>query len=108
MTFDPTINAGNVLVLGLAILGFIGAWYKFGGRIDMLEYKVDLVEKTLLVISDTLKKIAESEKKMAVMDERQLALERGQAASLDAIEGLRRGEGYIQFRRSNLDGEYSK
>ena len=106
MTFDPTINAGNVIVLGLAILGFIGAWYKFGGRIDMLEYKVVAVEKTLQVISDTLKAIAETEKKMAVMDERQLALEKIQAATVDTVERLRRGEGYIQMRRANMDGEY--
>lgn len=106
MTFDPTINAGNVIVLGLAILGFIGAWYKFGGRIDMLEYKVGAVEKTLQVISDTLKAIAETEKKMAVMDERQLALEKTSASTVHIVEGLRRGEGYIQMRRPTIDGEY--
>jgi len=106
MAYDPTINAGNVIVLGLAILGFIGAWFKFGGRIDMLEYKMGTVERTLQVISDTLKAIAETEKKMAVMDERQLALEKIQAATVEAVERLRRGEGYIQLRRPTVDGEY--
>lgn len=108
MTFDPTINAGNVIVLALAVLGFIGAWYKFGGRIDMLEYKVGAVETTLQAIGKTLEKIAETDKKIALIDQRQLELERSQATTLGIVEGLRKGEGYIQARRANVDGEYSK
>lgn len=108
MSFDPTINAGNLIILAIAVIGFIGAWHKFGGRIDMLEYKVETVEKTLQNISDTLKKIAETETKMALIDARQLELERTHATTLTIVEGLRKGEGYIQFRRSNMDGEYSK
>jgi uncharacterized coiled-coil protein SlyX len=108
MHFDPSINAGNAITILLAVIAIIAGWYKFGGRIDMLEYKVGTVETTLKAISNTLEKIAETEKKMAVMDERQLTLEKSHASTLDALEGLRRGEGYIQSRRSNIDGEYSK
>lgn len=108
MQFDTTINLGSVITLGLATIAVIAGWYKFGGRIDMLEYKVETVEKTLQTISDTLKKIAETDKKIAVMDERQLALEKNHAATASAVEGLRRGEGFIQARRANLDGEFTR
>jgi uncharacterized coiled-coil protein SlyX len=108
MTFDPTVNAGNLITMGLAIIAVIAGWYKFGGRIDMLEYTVETVEKTLQNISDTLKKIAETETKMALIDARQLELERTHATTLAIVEGLRKGEGYITARRANVEGEYLK
>lgn len=108
MHFDPTINAGNLIAIALLAVTIIAGWYKFGGRIDMLEYKVETVENTLQTISDTLKKIAETDKKIAVMDERQLALEKNHAATAQTVENLRKGEGFIQARRANVDGEYSR
>lgn len=108
MTFDPTINAGNILTIALAIIAIIAGWYKFGGRIDMLEYRVKAIEETLRILSDTLKTIAETEKEMAVMNRRQLTIEDSVLVLQKRVEGLARGEGYIQARRANLDGEFSR
>jgi uncharacterized coiled-coil protein SlyX len=107
-SFDTTVNVPSVIALAVFIGGIIGGWYKFGGRLSMLEYRVKAIEDTLKILSDTLKSIAETDKKMAVMDQRQLALESSHATVLDAVEGLRRGEGYITTRRSNIDGEYKR
>jgi uncharacterized coiled-coil protein SlyX len=107
-TFDTSINVPGAVALVVFVGGIIGGWYKFGGRLNMLEYRVESIEKTLNILSETLKSIAETDKKMAVIDQRQLALENSNAAMQEIIEGLRRGEGYITMRRANLEGEYSR
>lgn len=108
MHFDPTINAGNVITVGLALIAVIAGWYKFGGRLDMLEFRVKAIEDTLKLLGDTLKTIAETDKEMAVMNRRQLTVEEDLIEVKKDVSGLKRGEGYIQVRRANLDGEYSR
>ena len=107
-TFDTTISIPGIVGLLVFVGGIIGGWYKFGGRLNMLEFRVGKIEDTLKLLSETLKSIAETDKKIAVIDERQLALEKSNTAMLETIEGLRRGEGYITMRRGNLEGEYSR
>ncbi|MGY3605653.1 MULTISPECIES: hypothetical protein [unclassified Bradyrhizobium] len=107
-TFDTTISIPGVVGLLLFVGGIIGGWYKFGGRLNMLEYRVGAIENTLKILSETLKSIAETDKKIAVIDQRQLALESSNATMLETIERLRRGEGYITSRRGNLEGEYTR
>jgi hypothetical protein len=108
MTFDPSINLGHLVTIVMILVGIIIAWTKFGGRLDMIEYRVTSIEKTLLLLGETLKSIAETEKKMAVMDGRQLAMEGSYTSLAQAVEGLRKGEGYIQSRRANIDGNYDR
>lgn len=109
MTFDPTINAGNLIVVCIALVGLIAGWYKFGGRLDMLEYRVASIEKTLLVIATAIEKQNANEKQLALVDARVTALESGSAVTAKEISDLRRGVGFIQEpRRANLDGEYKR
>lgn len=109
MTFDPTINAGNLIVVGLAIIAFIGGWYKFGGRLDMLEYRVKAIEDTLKIIAEAIAKQTANEKQLALVDARVTAMESQIGVLGKEISDLRRGEGFIQGpRRGNVDGEYSR
>ena len=109
MTFDPTINAGNLIVVALALIGLIAGWYKFGGRLDMLEYRVKAIEETLRIIATAIEKQTSNEKQLALLGMQFTALE-GQLAVLSKeVSDLRRGEGFIQApRRANVDGEYSR
>lgn len=109
MTFDPTINAGNLIVVALALIGLIAGWYKFGGRLDMLEYRVAAIEKTLLVIASAIEKQNANEKQLALVEAHVTSLDAQFAVLSKEVSDLRRGEGFIQApRRGNVDGEYSR
>lgn len=103
VTFDPTINIGNIVVMTLAILAFISGWYKFGGRLDMLEYKVEAIEKTLTVIASILEK-------QNMLDRRVVIVEGGLETANKEISALRRGDGWIRnsatVRPGGVNGEY--
>jgi len=108
-TFEPTINLGNVITITLALAAALGAWYKVGSRLDLIEYRVKAIEDTLKTLSEVLKSIANTDKEIAVLDQRQLAVE-GVVSTLSRdVADLRRGEGFIQApRRGNVDGEYTR
>jgi hypothetical protein len=113
MVFDASISAGNLLtILFGAIVWVITlsvAWTKFGGRMDMLEFRVELVEKTLGRIADVLEKFTMNEREVALMKQEVSALQVDYSTLHATVEGLRKGEGYIQTpRRANVDGEYSR
>lgn len=108
-TFEPTINIGNVITIGLALFAAIGAWYKVGARLDLIEYRVKAIEDTLKALSEVLRSVANTEKQLAVLDSRQLAIEGVVATLTRDVADLRRGEGFIQApRRGNVDGEYTR
>lgn len=109
MIFEPTINAGNLIMIAMIAVSIVGGWYKFGGRLDIIEYRVKAIEDTLKTLSEVLKSIANTDKQMAVLDSRQLAVESAVATLSKDVSDLRRGEGFIQTpRRGNVDGEYSR
>lgn len=108
MTFDPTINAGNLIVVALALIGLIAGWYKFGGRLDMLEYRVKAIEDTLKLIATTIERQVANEKQLALVDARVTATETQLAVMHKEVSDLRHGEGFIQARRANIDGEYKR
>ncbi|MDI3563570.1 hypothetical protein [Bradyrhizobium sp. Arg816] len=113
MTFDPTINAGNLItiVLGVVIwtVTLAVAWTKFGGRMDMLEFRVGLVEDALGKIAAVLDKFSANEREVALLKQEVSALQVDYSTLHATVEGLRKGEGFIQNpRRSNIDGEYKR
>lgn len=109
MTFDPTINAGNLIVVALALIGLIAGWYKFGGRLDMLEYRVKSIEDTLKIIATAIEKQNANEKQLALVGAEVAALQGNFAVLSKEVSDLRRGEGFIQSpRRGNIDGEYKR
>lgn len=110
IVFDGTINLGNILTMIFgAIVWSITlalAWSKLGGRITMLEFRTNLIEKALEQIADVLKKFTANEKEVALLKQQIAALELQHAALLSVVEGMRRGEGFVNQRRVALDGEY--
>jgi hypothetical protein len=107
MTFDPTINATSLFTFIVAFVAFIGGWYRFGGRLDMLEYRIKSIEDTLKIIAQAIEKQTANEKHLALVDQR-VAVAEGLIEVLSReISDLRRGNGWIQSaRRPTVDGEY--
>ena len=99
IVFDGTINLGNILtiVFGGAIwmITLAVAWTKFGGRMDMLEFRVDLLEKTLEGIKSILEKFVAQETELKLIKAAQVAQQLEIANLQRTIEGLRRGKGFI-------------
>lgn len=106
MTFDPTINAGNLIVVALALIGLIAGWYKFGGRLDMLEYRVKAIEETLKLIAIAIEKQNANEKQVALLDARVTSIDTQLAVIHKEVSDLRRGGGWITNDRKSVDGEY--
>jgi hypothetical protein len=98
-----------MIVVVLTLIGFIGGWYKFGGRLDMLEYRVKAIEDTLKLIAMAIEKQNANERLLALVDQRVTAAEGLIEVVSREISDLRRGEGWIQApRRANVDGEYKR
>lgn len=113
MIFEPTISAGNLITISFGtiiwIITLAVAWTKFGGRMDMLEFRVKLVEDTLEKIATVLEKFTANEKEMALLKQEVAALQVEYSTLHSTVEGLRRGEGFIQGpRRGNIDGEHTR
>lgn len=113
MTFDATISAGNLITILFGtiiwVITLAVAWTKFGGRMDMLEFRVKLVEDTLAKIAAVLEKFTTNEKEVALLKQEVVALQENYSSLHSTVEGLRKGEGFIQApRRANVDGEYSR
>lgn len=85
MTFDPSISFGAILNAGVLLVGFVVAFTRVGGRIDLLAQRMESVEITLKDQKD--------------YDKRLTIVERD-------ISDLRRGEGFITSHRRQIDGEY--
>lgn len=85
MTFDPSISIGAILNAGVLLVGFVVAFTRVGGRIDLLAQRMESVEITLKDQKD--------------YDKRLTIVERD-------ISDLRRGEGFITSHRRQIDGEY--
>lgn len=113
MIFEPTISAGNLITIVFGgiiwIITLAVAWTKFGGRMDILEFRVKLVEDALKMIAALLEKFTTNEREVALLKQEVSALQVDYSTLHSTVEGLRKGEGFIQApRRGNVDGEYSR
>jgi hypothetical protein len=111
--FDATISAGNLITIVFGAIIWIVtiaiAWSKFGGRMDMLEFRIELMETTLKQIATVLQKFNTSETDIVLLKKEVASLQEDYSALNTTVEGLRRGEGFIQSRRrGNVDGEYAR
>lgn len=107
MIFEPTVNAGNLIMIAMIAVGIIGGWYKFGGRLDIIEYRVKAIEDTLKIIAMAIEKQNANEKQLALVEAHVAAIDSQIATLSKEVSDLRRGEGFIQApRRANVDGEY--
>jgi pyruvate/2-oxoglutarate dehydrogenase complex dihydrolipoamide dehydrogenase (E3) component len=113
VTVNTTIDMGSILtmVFGAVVwaITIAIAWTKFGSRMDMLEFRIKLLEDAVLSIKAVLEKFSANEKAVALLQVEVTALHADYTELLKTVEGLRRGEGFIQaHRRANVDGEYSR
>jgi hypothetical protein len=100
MTFNPEITYGAILNAVVLLVGFVGAFTRIGGRIDLLAQRLQSVEKKL----DTA---ADHDKRVSILEER--ATNHAQMLTITQrdISDLRRGKGFITNNRTSVDGGHS-
>lgn len=76
------------------------AFTKLGGRQDVMSARLKNIETDMHDLKTT-------DRRLSVIEERQTNHARMQTQLMDEIQHLRKGEGFIQSRRSSVDGEYS-
>lgn len=110
--FEGTISAGNVItIISFAIIWGITlamSWTKLGGRIDLIEMRLDNSNATMKAVSDILIKFQTNETEIALMKQEIVSLQINHSTLHKTVEELRRGEGFIQGRRSGIDGEHNR
>lgn len=99
MTIDPTISYGAILNAAALLVGFLVAFIRLGGRIDILSIRLGAVE-------DAVKGNSSTDKRLAILEDRQT----NHATLISTIQrdlsDLRHGDGYVIGRRVGIDGEY--
>ena len=99
MTFDPSITLGAILNAAVLLVGFVVAFTRIGGRIDLLSLRLVSVEETVKGSSST-------DKRLAIVEERQVNHGTNLTTVQRDISDLRRGKGFISGNRPGVDGEY--
>lgn len=100
MTFDPSITLGALLNAAVLLVGFVVAFTRIGGRIDLLAQRLKAVE-------DTLKDTRDFEKRLTINEERITNHGRSIITIQEEVSDLRRGKGFITSNRKSVDDEYS-
>jgi hypothetical protein len=100
MTFDPTITFGAILNAGVLLVGFVVAFTRIGGRIDLLSMRLGSVEEAVKAQRDVDARIATVEERLTNHVTMLTTAQRD-------ISDLRRGNGFIRTPRDRVDGEYS-
>jgi hypothetical protein len=98
MTFDPTITSGAVLNAIVLLVGFVVAFTRIGGRIDLLAQRLKAVE-------EAIKEQSNNNTRISILEERVTNHGKMIAASQQDISDLRRGNGFVKGHRG-IDGEY--
>lgn len=98
MSFNPTIDVGELLK-ALVYLG-AGLWFlaRMQGRVDMLGKEIKTLQESVRLQSLQLIEFAKVLVDLARQEERVNAIDR-------RVEDLRRGQGFIQ---SAVDGEWPR
>jgi len=99
MTFDPSITFGALLNAGVLLVGFVVAFTRIGGRIDLLAQRLKAVEEAVKESSDI-------DKRLATLEERVTNHVHMLTIAQADISDLRRGKGFITSHRQSVDGEY--
>ncbi|MDE2602690.1 MAG: hypothetical protein KGL62_10030 [Bradyrhizobium sp.] len=100
MTFDPSITMGAVLNAGVLLVGFVVAFTRIGGRIDLLAQRLKAVEEALKQSSDI-------DRRLATLEERVTNHVKLLTIAQQEISDMRHGKGFITGNRHGVNGEYS-
>jgi hypothetical protein len=99
MQFDPTITSGAVLNAVVLLVGFVVAFTRIGGRIDLLSVRLGAVEEAIKLSRDTDSRLATIEERLT-----------NHGTTLSTVQrelfDLRRGKGFITGQRQSVDGEH--
>jgi hypothetical protein len=99
MTFDPTITSGSLINALVLLVGFVVAFTRIGGRIDLLSQRLKTVEEALTKLTD-------DGTRLAILEERVTNHGKMITTAQQVIEDLRHGKGFITSNRSTVNGEY--
>jgi hypothetical protein len=99
MTFDPSITMGAILNAAVLLVGFVGAFTRIGGRIDLLSARLGAVEDAIKLARDT-------DSRLATIEERVTNHGVMLATTQRDISDLRHGSGFITGHRHSIDGEH--
>lgn len=97
--FDPTITLGAIINAVVLLIGFVVAFTRIGGRIDLLSLRMASVE-------EAVKGSHSVGSQIAVLEVRQTNHATNLATLQREVSDLRRGKGYIKDQREGIDGEY--
>jgi hypothetical protein len=99
MTFDPTISFGAILNAFALLIGFVVAFARIGGRIDLLSLRMVAVE-------EALKGTRTADTRLVILEERVTNHGTTIATTQRDISDLRHGMGWVTGNRQGVDGEY--
>ena len=99
MTFDPTISFGAILNAAALLIGFVVAFTRIGGRLDLLALRLGAVE-------EAVKGSRTIENRTGILEERVTNHATIIATAQRDISDLRHGNGFITRERSSIIGEY--
>lgn len=88
MTFDPTITFGALINAGVLMVGFVVAFTRIGGRIDLLSLRLGAVEESLKAQRDV-------SERLAIIETRQATHGQMIAAIQADIAEMKRGRGFV-------------
>ncbi len=97
--FDPTVTLGAILNAGIIFVGFVVAFTRIGGRLDLLAQRMAMVEKSL-------ESKGEMDRRITTVEERLTNHVNMLATVQKDVHDLRRGAGWIRNGRQTIDGEY--
>lgn len=117
IVFDSTISGGSVLNALAIVIGFVVAFTRIGGRLDLLSHRVETLESSLTDAKGIDKRLITLEERvtnhvaMMVEFQKEIAVSRQQLHQdlfqmRELLGQLRRGEGWITEHRSSVEGEY--
>lgn len=95
---NPTVIFGLFNLVAYVVTIAI-AFTKLGGRMDVISTRLTSVEMDV-------RNLAATDRRIAVIEERQTSHARMITNSMEDIQSLRKGEGFISGHRTRVDGEY--
>lgn len=101
VSFDNSVNLGALINAAVLVIGFVVAFTRIGGRLDLLSLRVEGVEKA---VTNT----QAIDKRVITLEER-VANQGTQITNIQSeLMSLRKGEGFITGHRRGIDGEYDR
>lgn len=100
MQFDPTLTVGALLNAAVLFTGFVIAFTRIGGRIDLLSQRLASVE-------EAVKQQRDINERLAIIETRQATHGQMIAAVQSDVSELRHGDGFVRGKLNrSIDGEY--